>query len=173
MLKLLSVFCLLVSTSVWAQENEEDLLAPVVQEETLVEENEPQVELPECTDKALIEKTQEVLISYNDSHPIGSLYEKRKRALQMRLMKSFEEVSSEGFTSKQNRLVADKLLMTKINKGLEDSQIRLCRSQKTDERFKTVYLMMYIGTTNLPEIYVLNYSDNKDEEIRFNLVPEK
>ena len=120
--------------------------------------------LPTCDEPRLLEQVRNFLTEYNKKHPVDSVYAKRQRGLQMKTISVYEEYPVEGFTSKQNRRVADKLLMTKINSGLQDSEIRLCRTKSGNTRFEPVYLMMY-ATQDGVKVYILNFLENQTEDL--------
>ena len=102
---------------------------------------------------------------YDEENPVVSIYEKRQRALQKKFTQSYEEEKVAGFTSAKNRIVADKLLMTKINQHLNDDEIRLCKSKAEDKRFKPIYLMIYVDKNNEMQLNILNYIENSNKEL--------
>lgn len=172
MLKLLLSISLLFSLTAKAEETDEvDLLAPEAEETVSFQAENERVEtnLPTCSDEALVKKVVQVLQEYYKTYPVTSLYEKRQRALQQRFMEKYEEVATAGFTAKKNRAVADKLLMTKINLGLDNSKIRLCKSTMSNEKFKTIYLMIFNNQYGETDVYILNFLNNPKEELHFTL----
>jgi len=166
--KWLFLFLLLSTTSLHADEiteEEIDLLAP---EPEIVEDIQASPTLPSCQDENVQQHVTQLLEEYNKEHPVHSIYEKRQRTLQIRLANHFEEQPVTGFTSRQNRSVADKLLITKINNGLNDSEIRLCKSNAKGTEFKPVYLMIY-NHHQKTELHILNFLDNPAEELKTDL----
>lgn len=173
MLRALVVGILLLSTASWAQESTEvyndevDLLAP---EEVIVAEPERLPELPSCQNEQLLAQVKGLLEEYDAEHPVSSIYDRRQRIMKMHFATAYEEEQVKGFTSKNNRIVANKLLMTKINKGLDDDEIRLCKSSKQSEQFKPLYLMIY-PHANEWVVEVLNLLENPGEELKTTFVP--
>lgn len=152
MKRLLIALCLIWSSNVWAEEEiPQDLVLPSCQNEVIL----PQVNL--------------LLENYNKEHPVDSLYEKRQRALQLKYAKEYKEETVAGYTSKKDENIANKLLMTKINQGLDDEQIRLCKSVQQNDRFPPIYLMMYFNNENHLEVHVLNFLKDQKEELKINL----
>jgi len=157
---------LLLTSPIRAQEVAEediDLLAP--EPEIEIQEQKTGI-LPSCEDERVLQQVQALLEEYNQEHPVNSIYEKRQRALQMRYMQKYDEEEVSGFTSKQNREVADKLLMTKINNGLNDNEIRLCKSNVEGTDFQPIYIMMYQNHNNETELYILNFLKSTLEELK-------
>ena len=171
MLRILFVCGLLFATPVLAQEVIDNTLNDVeisAEEDNIFLEDilDKQIpELPLCDNKVVLDQVQILLDSYSQKHPVESLYEKRQRALQLKLTKEYEEESPVDFTSKKDQVVADKLLMTKINQHLTDNQIRLCKSKAKISRFTPVYLMMYRNSLGQLQIFVLNFSKDNNEEL--------
>lgn len=163
MLKLLLALLLLSTSDVLAEDEVAEI--PAEQIFAATEETAPAV-LPSCQDEKVIMQAKELLESYNREHPVNSLYEKRQRALQLKNISAYKEEAVAGYTSKKNEIVANKLLMTKINQGLTDDEIRLCRSVNQNARFHSIYLMMYANNDNQVELYILNFLDNPNEELK-------
>lgn len=168
MQKWLLFLMLLFALPLRAEETEEaDLLAPeaaaVATEKN--EDDKISVVLPECNDQNLLRQVEILAGEYNDGHQVSSLLERRRRILQLRSMSEYTEENISDFTTKENRVVADKLLMTKINQGLSDSQIRLCKSKVKGKGLKAVYLMIYQDKDGQTHVHVLNYIENQSEDL--------
>ena len=123
--------------------------------------------MPTCNDEQLIAQTIDFLQKYNKENPVDSLYAKRNRALRLRSVREYEEQTVEGFTSQQNRAVADKLLMTKINFSMNDGEFRICKSTSTNARFSPVYLLIYENKNGETEVQVMNYLDVQVKDLMF------
>ena len=166
MQKWLLALCLCFSFSVVAEEV--DLLAPAPETEKVIIE--PQsLDLPTCNNEKLIKKVHDFIVDYNAEHPAKSLIAQRRQTLQLRFLSKFSEEQVSGFTAQNNRIVADKLLMSKVNNSLDDSQIRLCKSDVGNTNFKPVYLMLYADKHNQIQVYILNFIENSNDEISFVL----
>ena len=169
MQKILLALCLLFSKAVYAEEPIEiDVTDTAVGEISTVAKSKENL-LPTCDNQQLIAQTISFLQEYNKENPVDSLYAKRQRALRLRSIQAYDEQQVEGFTSKQNRAVADKLLMTKINFGMDDSDFRICRSRQNNLRFEPVYLLIYQNRAGETEVYVMNFLDTQQEELMFVL----
>ena len=129
-------------------------------------------ELPLCNNEQLLNQVQNMLQKYDEENPVESIYEKRQRALQLKFTHEYTEEQVAGFTSRKNQLVADKLLMTKINQHLNDDEIRLCKSKVEDKQFKPIYLMIYADHNNVLQLHILNYIKNSTQDLSAVLVLE-
>ena len=167
MQKILFALCLLFATAVYAQDIELDVTDTAIGEIPAVYESQKSPNLPTCNDEQLIAQTIDFLQKYNKENPVDSLYAKRNRALRLRSVRKYEEQTVEGFTSQQNRAVADKLLMTKINFSMNDSEFRICKSTSTNARFSPVYLLIYENKNGETEVQVMNYLDVQVKDLMF------
>ena len=101
-----------------------------------------QKELPLCSDGQLTEQVIAKILKHFEDNPQLSMIERRHRQLLLRNLQSFAEIPVAKFNRAENRQVADKLLMINVNNGLDDANIRLCRSA-ADGRLTPVYLLLY------------------------------
>ena len=102
---------------------------------------EMQKPLPLCSDEKLKEQVEAKITSYFENTPRLSLIERRHRQLLLRNLRSFSEIPPAEFDKKENFAVTDKMLMAKINDGLNDEDLRLCRST-SGGRVPPVYLLI-------------------------------
>lgn len=122
---------------------------------------------PECSDEKLAKKVVETLVSYQKEHPSTTQIDRRRDILLRRNLASFEEVAVEGFTSKQDFNVANAIIMNKINKGLEDSDLRLCKG-KGIAGASNVYILLYpVGEGNVGEIINLKSAGEDIQNLSF------
>lgn len=122
---------------------------------------------PECSDKKLAEKVVETLVAYQKEHPATTQIDRRRDILLRRNLTSFEEVAVEGFTSKQDFNVANAIIMTKINKGLEDKDLRLCKGKGIAGASKVYVLLYPVGEGNVGEIINLQSSGKEIKTLSF------
>lgn len=101
-----------------------------------------QKELPLCSDGRLTEQVSAKILKHFEDNPQLSMVERRHRQLLLRNLQSFAEIPAAEFNRAESRPVADKLLMIKVNNGLDDADIRLCRSA-SGGRLAPVYLLLY------------------------------
>lgn len=88
---------------------------------------------PECSDPRMTQKIVEKIEAYQSEHPAAMLIDRRRDILLRRNLSRFGEVKVEGFTAKQDFNVANAIIMTKINRGLNDADLRLCRRSRTGQ----------------------------------------
>ena len=101
--------------------------------------------LPACNDKKLHQLLERKIAEYYQTHPAVSQLEQRTQKLIIKHMNYFEDVDIATFTPQDNIYVANKYMTAKINNGLEDDEMRICRTRLT---------------VNLPDVYLLIYSFN-------------
>ena len=128
--------------------------------------------LPTCEDKLLIKMVEEKAAQYYAQHPAGTIMEKRHQALLLKYLGSYQEVSAKGFTSKQNYNVANQLLMTKINLGLDDNELRLCKNSGHGNA-SDIYLLIYPKYGEI-RVSIINFVNNlQPKEEFFVIYPQK
>ena len=135
---LLAVMSLL-SFNVFASET-------VEQEETIMIIEAPQTadeqkseDFPTCDNEKLIDIVREHVKSHLDKETSGSIMDIRKRRLVLKNINSYTEVPVSTFDSKENFLVANEIVMNKINRDIKESDMRLC----VGEGKKPIYLLIY------------------------------
>ena len=108
---------------------------------------------PECSDPRLTQKIVEKIEAYQSEHPATMLIDRRRDILLRRNLSRFGEVKVEGFTSpKRDFNVANAIIMTKINRGLNDADLRLCRGLGQGKA-ADVYVLVYpVGEGNVADI---------------------
>ncbi len=121
------------------------LATPLQADETTLKDNAEHQALPTCNDKKLHELLTAKISEYYQKHTAVSQLEKRMQKLLSRNMNNFNEVDIASFSPQDNIYVANKLMSIKINDGLENKEIRLCRTD---------------SIPNLPIVYLLIYPDN-------------
>ena len=96
------------------------------------------------------EKLSKKIEAYQSEHPAAMLIDRRRDILLRRNLSRFGEVKVEGFTAKQDFNVANAIIMTKINRGLNDADLRLCRGLGQGKA-ADVYVLVYpVGEGMLP-----------------------
>ncbi len=129
-------------------------------------EQTPNIKLPACNNDLLIALVSAKVAEYYQSHPADNILEYRRQALLLKNLRAFDEVPTAGFTSKQNYNVANHLLMTKINLGLEDNEVRLCKNAGYGNA-SDVYLLIYPQNFQT-KVSILNLTQNPKEEFFVN-----
>lgn len=82
--------------------------------------------LPRCDNEEMIEIVLEKIVQYQQEHRPNTIVDIRKQALIAKTLNEFKEIPVGQFDNAQNYRVADALIMAKINRGLNDDEIRLC-----------------------------------------------
>ena len=88
----------------------------------------------------------------DEASQIAAAEEQPVDILLRRNLSRFGEVKVEGFTAKQDFNVANAIIMTKINRGLNDADLRLCRGLGQGKA-ADVYVLVYpVGEGNVADI---------------------
>lgn len=104
------------------------------------------IALPSCEDKNLLSLIDAMVNTYQEQNPVQSLVDKRKYLLVKKDLSVFEPIPVVGFVPKTDYNVANRILMAKINDGLKESDMRLCRSSnRLLERPVYIFMKPYDG----------------------------
>ena len=149
-----SAALLMTILSIGSADAKEDLLSAEVKPVEIVRPS-----LPECNDEKLQRLLDDKIAEYYRKTPPESLIEKRMQHLILRNFHNFETVDTVDFSPDADRRVANRLITVKINNGLNDDEVRLCRTQ-SDSKLPIVYLLIYPEnyTYIVEVINFINYS---------------
>lgn len=147
--------CLLISSPSWADMQEDSLVSEVQIEDDDTTLNivitgnntedafaDERLDMPDCNDSKLIADIVAKISAFQQGKASVMQIDKRKDALLLKNLHSFSEVLVKGFDSKKDYNVANRIIVTKINKGIADEQIRLCKSNGQG-RAGEIYAMIY------------------------------
>ena len=158
---LLSVGMMVESSQ--AQEVEENMpkAESVIQEATLnkdeinsVAERKPEAEvvhkienkvvsLPPCNDKKLYENNIEFIRDYFDKVADISTLQRRRRHFIINNLANFDEENIANYQTSATSPVSDYIAEVKVNNGLTDENLRLCKNTSKDMFAKDLYLLIY------------------------------
>lgn len=119
--------------------------------------------MPSCNSEKLIVGILEKIRNYQQKNPSAMQIDKRKDALLLKNLTSFSDIPVENFTSKNDFNVANRIIMTKINKGIPEEEIRLCKSNGHGKAGE-IYAMLYpVGDGYIVDIinFIPETADNK------------
>lgn len=127
-------------------------LAEVSQVLSLIEENTTAVAKPECQNPRLLQKVLERITSFYGQNPSNSIIDKRRQILMLKNLRNFQEVEIASFDPNENYAVSDQIISYKINKGLKEEEMRLCRSSFQ----RPIYLLIY-PHNNFYTVEIINF----------------
>lgn len=104
---------------------------------------------------------------YQGQHPVSGILENAVR-LCCSKSENFSEVPVDNFTSRQNYNVANRLLMTKINNGLDNDQIRLCKNDGYGKA-ADIYLLLYPHGLDI-RVVIINLVAAEDPKEEFFII---
>ena len=122
--------------------------------------------LPQCNNKVILQKVLDKIKSYQASKPVNSLVEKRARVLSLKNLTEFSEVVIEDYKHSQGLFIADEIVMVKINKGIKESDMSLCKDN-SDRVFLLIYpekesyrveILNFVPPTGNPNNFFVTYN---------------
>lgn len=96
--------------------------------------------MPSCNDPRMLELVADKISGIYADHPSQSILEKRNQQLTLRNLHDFSEQKVADYITPKFRNIANQIMTVKMNDGLRNEDLRLCRTRET---------------TTLPAIYLL------------------
>lgn len=118
----------------------------------LIGENSLSVAKPECGNARLLDKVLARISAFYEQYPVNNVIDRRRQTLMLKNLRDFKEVDIPSFDPKENYDVSDQIIAYKINKGLKDEDMRLCRSSMP----RAIYLLIY-PQNNSYTIEIINF----------------
>lgn len=112
--------------------------------------------LPSCQNPVLLERVLAEIKKYQEDNPPQNIKERRKQQLLLKNLNGFIPVDSRVFTSKDEPRTANRLITVKINRGLDDSELVLCKSSGRGEKYN-IYLLVYPDGNEGYIVDILNF----------------
>ena len=135
-------------------ETKKSNLAQISAENAFISDT-PAVSKPSCGDKKLTDKVLVRIAQYYKKNPQRSIMDLRHQNLLLKNLESFEKVDLTRFSPQENYAVSDKLIEYKINRGIKEEDMQLCRSQNENK----IYLLIY-PENNFYTVEILNFADS-------------
>ena len=119
------------------------------------------VALPDCNDARLLELTRRQLAAFQAAEGAGNLYDRRAQKLAVKNTAEFEELSVADFVPRDNYRVANRIISYKINRGLSNEDMRLCRGNNPVLKSQ-LYLLLYPQNGGI-SADIINYGSSSSE----------
>ncbi len=132
----------------------------------------PSSRLPRCDAPALMEALNAKVAEYYAGQPAENITTRRRQALILKNMEKFEEIDITSFQPSDNYQVANLIMMKKMNLGLVEADMRICKNE-ADSILSEVYLLIYPdnGMARASLINFTNNSANREFFVEFPLDP--
>ncbi len=102
-----------------------------------------QVQLPQCTDKKLHAAVKEFVAGYFAGNADKNVRFRRRRHFITHNLDGFATENVANYKTESTRPVSDVIADVKINKGVAENNLRLCKSQSPNADVKNIYLLIY------------------------------
>ena len=127
-------------------------LAEVSQAAGLIADNSTAVAKPECDNPRLLQKVLDRIAKFYSETPVNNIIDKRRQTLMLKNLRDFKELDISAFDPKENYDVSDQIIAYKINKGIKQDEMRLCRSTLP----RAIYLLIY-PQNNFYTVEIINF----------------
>lgn len=126
------------------------------------------VVLPTCDDSRLSALLQQKITELQGKTPATNISDKRQQILITKNLANFTEVPVAGFKPETNFDVANKIIMSKINDGLSEKQMRICSSDNLQLE-KIVYLFIYPSAQGI-KVDIINLFNRGSASNNFSFI---
>lgn len=103
----------------------------------------PEIPLPACNDKGLLSAVKKFVADYYSDNLDQNVRFRRHRYFTMRNLDRFSEENVGNYKTEKTRPVSDVVADIKINQGVAESNIRICKNQNPYTAPKNIYLIIY------------------------------
>ncbi len=125
-----------------------------------------EIEKPTCDDALFIQKAKAAIKNYLEAQKISSIIAQRKNLLRQLKINHFEQIDAETIDYQKDYFAANALMMIKINKQIDETDILVCKQKSKDKN--PIYLIAYPFLDNF-KVDVINLieHDNDYERVSF------
>jgi len=95
--------------------------------------------MPSCDNEQVVKQVYAAVEGYLREHDDGSVISRRKRNLILKYLDKYTEIPVSGFDNASNYLVANELVLTKINRRVKEKNLRLCVSDGKNPLYLLIY----------------------------------
>jgi len=121
------------------------------------------VELPSCSDEKLVAQTKEFIIEYYKNEQLSNIYDRRRKHFILSNIDKYSPENIENYKSEKTRPVSDVIIDTKINKGVLEENMRLCKNLSQNKEASNVYLLIFSDNKNI-KVTIINLKKNHSIE---------
>ncbi len=101
------------------------------------------ISLPACDDKDLLSAVKKFVEGYYADNLDQNVRFRRHRYFTMHNLEKFSEENINNYKTEKTRPVSDVIADVKINQGVAESNIRICKNQNPYTAPKNIYLIIY------------------------------
>ena len=167
MIRLICLFiCFLIIPPSYADNEEVD--AASQQHEIIRKIEKEIIPLPSCDDKKLIEQTREFVIEYYTKNISQNVFDRRRKHFVIKNIDKFAQENIANYKTEKQRPVSDVLINLKINKGIIDENLKLCKNNSKNKEASDVYLIIHPENTGY-RVHIVNLKldYNVEEDVSF------
>lgn len=118
------------------------------------------LEAPQCDNPLLFKKVLQKVMDYAATMSTGSTINKRKKALILANINSFEKVDVKNISPETDLKTANALITIKVNKNIDENDFTICK--QVDSKGKPLYLIIYPYMDNF-KVHIINLDSYSDD----------
>lgn len=126
------------------------------------------ISLPACDDEGLQKETFKYITDYFNLTPNEGTLFRRRRYFILHNLDKFKEENIANYKTEETSPVSDIIAMTKVNKGVAEENLRLCKNTAKEKHAGRIYLLIYPEQAGL-RVRLINLVDRQkvDDEASF------
>ena len=129
--------------------------------------------IPACDDEKLQKNTIEYIQKYFDATPNQSTIFRRHKYFVLHNLDKFAEENLADYKTAATSPVSDIIAYIKMNRGVIEENMRLCKNTSTNNHVKNIYLLVYPEDDSNYRVNVINLSPSLTELDKTNFVYAK
>ena len=126
------------------------------------------IPLPNCNNETLIQKTKNFVIAYYNENILQNIFDRRRKHFVIDNIDKFVEEDIANYKTEKQRPVSDVLINLKINHGIIEENLRLCKNSSKNKEASNVYLVIHPQDGDF-KVHIINLKSKYDikEEVSF------
>ena len=126
------------------------------------------ISLPSCDDEALQKEAFKYINDYFNLKPNEGTLFRRRRYFILHNLDKFEEENIGNYKTEETSPVSDIIAATKVNKGIAEENLRLCKNTAKDKFAGRIYMLIYPEQNGI-RARIINLVDRQrvDDEASF------
>lgn len=101
------------------------------------------VSLPACDDEKLVEQAHAFIKTYYDTVPNKGTIYRRRRYFILHNLNKFSQENIDDYRTAATSPISDIIVDTKVNQGVIEENLRLCKNKSLDMYAGKVYMLLY------------------------------
>lgn len=119
--------------------------------------------LPQCNDEKLLAEARDFVTKYYQKNEnMGVMFRRHRHFVLKALQSEFEQENVANYRTQETRPISDIIAELKVNQGVAEENIILCKKQISIKGMKDIYLLVYPVEEGY-KVHVLNLNPKREK----------